>query len=583
MGLIASDPLHYARGNECSDGDGSLAIDQDAILGAEQGGSPTMRRSTSLIPIALLLLAPTLLADDHANVAMEAIRPGAMESHMAFLADDLLEGRDTGTRGHEIAALYVASQFQILGLGPGGDEGTWFQQVPLRRAMPVRNSMMIGEQTLKSGIDFVIGADVVHLSASITAQVVYAGYGITAPDFDYDDYAGIDPSGKIVVVIRNAPSRFPSTARAHYASTRNKVHNAASHGAVGIIWIQTPEQEQRWPFERVARFASQPAMSWVDVEGSLPDAPVSIQATVRLSPAGTATLFASAGRDAEEFYELANSNEPHSMDLDVEVTLQNESEHARVESPNVIGIVEGSDPALKNEYVVFVAHLDHVGINEDVEGEDKIHNGAYDNASGVATLIEIGRAFRSMASAPKRSIALLAVTGEEKGLLGADYFANSPTIAGDIVSAISIDMFLMLYPLHDVVAFGAEHSTLGGLVEESAHEMGIKVSPDFAPDEVLFVRTDHYPFVRKGVPALFLVHGLDSGDPEVNGSELMGKWMADHYHTPKDQMDQDIDFQAGADFARLNFLLGWKIANATERPSWNEGDFFGDLFGQRRD
>jgi Zn-dependent M28 family amino/carboxypeptidase len=201
----------------------------------------------------------------------------------------------------------------------------------------------------------------------------------------------------------------------------------------------------------------------------------------------------------------------------------------------------------------------------------------------VATLIEVARAFRAMPEAPKRSIVLLAVTGEEKSLLGADYFANRPTIDGEIVSAISIDMFLMLYPLHDVVAFGAEHSSLGALVEDAAREMGIQLSPDFAPEEVLFVRTDHYPFVKKGIPALFLVHGLDSGVAEINGQELMGKWMSTHYHSPKDQMDQNIDFQAGADFAKLNFLLGWKIANAAERPSWNEGDFFGGLFGSERE
>ena len=413
----------------------------------------------------------------------------------------------------------------------------------------------------------------------LTAPVVYVGFGITAPDFDYDDYAGAEVCGKIVAILRNAPSTFPSTARAHYASSSNKARNAASHGAIGIITIQTPEQEEKRPFEKSVRFADYPNVEWLDSDGAPHGVEPTIRIRLRLSPGATERLFESGPMPLDEVWKSAAADKPHSFELPVTIRVQITSSHDEIESPNVVGWIPGSDPELKDEIIVYVAHLDHVGVGEPENG-DHIYNGAYDNASGVATLIEVARAFRNMPTPPKRSIVFLAVTGEEKGLLGSDYFANNPTVEGDIVAALSIDMFLMLYPLHDVVAFGAEHSSLGSAVKTAATRLRVQLSPDFAPDEVLFVRTDHYPFVKRGIPALFLVHGTESGDPEVDGGALMWKWMRDHYHSLTDQMDQKMDFEAGADFARLNFLLGLEVANAPSRPVWNEGDFFGTKYAR---
>ena len=241
-------------------------------------------------------------------------------------------------------------------------------------------------------------------------------------------------------------------------------------------------------------------------------------------------------------------------------------------------VLRGSDPRLNQEYVVMSAHLDHLGVGEPVAG-DAIYNGAYDNASGVAVLLEVARAFARLPVAPRRSVLFLAVTGEEEGLNGSDFFAHHPTLPIDrVVADTNLDMFLMLHPLRDVIAFGAEHSSLGPTVEEAARRLGIEVSQDPFPEEVLFIRSDHYSFVQQGVPAIFLTGGFKTGDPAVDGRAAWDKWMRETYHHPGDDMSQVIDFAAGAQFAKLNFLISYLVAQNDDAPRWNPGDFFGDKF-----
>ena len=534
-----------------------------------------------LVTALCLLAANGPIAADDVDQAMSTIRPEAIRAHMTFLADDLLEGRDTGSKGYEIAARYVASRLMELGVQPGGPNGSWYQQVPFRKAVPMESMVVLlngdATQTLEWKKDYLVSGSVLETLTEIEAPILYVGFGVTAPEFDYDDYEGVDARGKIVAMLRNAPSSFPSNARAHYASSSNKARTAAERGAIGIISLQTPEQENGHPFEKSTRFANYPSLEWLDSHGDPQGVQPSIRVGLRLSPHATEMLFSESPVALEAIWKAAAANEPRPVELPTRIRVRSASSREEIQSPNVVGTIPGSDLVLENEFIVFVAHLDHVGTGEPENG-DGIHNGAYDNASGIAVLIEVARAFRSLPAPPKRSIVLLAVTGEEKGLLGADYFANHPSVDGEIVAAFSIDMFLMLYPLHDVVAFGADSSSLGESMRAAASRLGVKLSPDFAPEEVLFVRTDHYPFVKKGIPALFLVHGLESGDPQVNGGLLMRNWLTEYYHSPKDQMDQEMDFGAGAAFARLNFLLGLEVANADERPKWNEGDFFGAKF-----
>lgn len=512
----------------------------------------------------------------------QSITPREIQAHVNFLADDLLEGRDTGSRGHEIAASYVASQFLAAGLEPAGTNGGWFQPVPLRSAEleSATMEMRVGRRWMPLAWkeDFAVVADPERTRSSVEGEVVFVGFGITAPEMGWDDYAGVDVRNRIVIALRNAPSVFPSSQRAHYASTSEKRRNAAAHGASGLIELSSPREEERVSWPVLAGYSDHPTMRWIEPDGDLHEGLFGLRAHARISRAGAEKIFKGSEVSLDELFEKADRGErTGSFPIPGEIRIQSSSQHQHLESPNVIGMVRGSDPDLRDELVLLIAHLDHVG-----RRGDEIYNGAYDNASGVAALLAVAEAFGRLEKAPLRSIGFLAVTGEEKGLLGADYFAHAPTEpVGEIVAAFSLDMFLMLFPMHDIVAFGAEHSSLGGSVAAAAGAMGVSLSPDYAPEEVLFVRTDHYPFVKRGVPALYLDHGLETGDPAIDGQELVRNWMKEVYHKPGDDLTQYFDWTAGADFARLNLLLAWKVASDPERPTWNEGDFFGERFGTR--
>jgi Zn-dependent M28 family amino/carboxypeptidase len=253
-----------------------------------------------------------------------------------------------------------------------------------------------------------------------------------------------------------------------------------------------------------------------------------------------------------------------------------------IHSPNVVARLQGSDPKLRDEYVVYTAHLDHLGIGEPVNG-DKIYNGAMDNASGSASLLEIARAYSQMKPHPRRSILFVSVTGEEEGLLGSDYFAHYPTVAKDgLVANINIDGNLaLLWPIEDVVARGSEHSTLGAAAHKAADRLKLDVSPDPVPDLVLFIRSDQYSFVKQGVPSVFASAGIKSSDPKIKPREIATTWRLTNYHKPQDDMSHSFDFESGAKYARHVFLLGYVVAQETEKPTWNPGDFFGEHYGKK--
>jgi len=269
------------------------------------------------------------------------------------------------------------------------------------------------------------------------------------------------------------------------------------------------------------------------------------------------------------------------IDLKGELTISASFDGETVSSPNVIGVLPGSDPQRKNEYLVYTAHLDHVGVAEPVNG-DAIYNGAFDNASGVAGLLEIARAFAALSERPKRSILFLAVTAEEAGLLGSDYFANQPTVPLEgIVANLNIDGINVLYPPADTVALGVDNSTLGDHARAAAKFVGLELSPDPWPQENFFIRSDQYSFVRVGVPALFSMPGQKSTDPAVDAKKALDDWLATHYHTPSDDMAQPFHYEGGARLAGFHFLTGLSVANAAERPAWKRGDFFGEMFGRK--
>ena len=538
-------------------------------------------RASFLIAAWGLVLGGPVFAQPAVDQALAAISPQAIRAHMRFLADDLLEGRRTATRGYDIAARYVAARFEELGLEPAGTGGGYFQPVPLLEMTTVDAECSLtllrrdGRKVeLEYGPDFLVRSAAEE--SSVTAPVVFAGFGVTAPELGYDDYAGLDVRGKIVAILLGSPPTFPADQRAYYSDRAVQARNAVDRGAVGILALYSPERERRMPWAAVMHHSRWPSSSWVDEEGK---PYFSIANAAGLSQKAAKELFAGAPKSLEEVYKDSETGRPQAFELPVQVSLRTVGRGQRTESPNVAAVLRGSDPRLKDEYVVLSAHLDHLGVDE-TETEDPIFNGAYDNASGIAVMLEVAKAFAGL-PAPRRSIVFLAVTGEEEGLNGSDYFAHHPTVPVDrIVANTNLDMFLMLYPLRDVIAFGAEHSSLGRTVEEAARRLGIGLIPDPFPEQVLFIRSDHYSFVQQGIPAVFVTGGFRTDDPAVDGRALWGQWMQQVYHQAGDDMSQAIDFGAGVQFAKLNFLISYLVAQDDEAPSWKPGDFFGGKFGR---
>jgi hypothetical protein len=417
----------------------------------------------------------------------------------------------------------------------------------------------------------------------VEAPVVFVGDGVTAPEQGYDDYKGIDAKGKIVAMMPEAPN-FESSLKAHYSSGEVKAANAVAHGAVGEIVLDDPVLEQLYSFSEQVRDLAFPQLRGLDKQGKPIDYFPELKGGAFLSLEATKKFFEGSGHTAEEIFAATKAGKAMSFAMPMAAKIRHATKLEDVHSPNIIGKLEGSDPKLKDEYVVFSAHLDHLGIGEPVNG-DKIYNGALDNASGSALLIELGRAFSGMNPRPRRSMLFVSVTGEEAGLLGSDYFARFPTVAKSaIVANVNMDEDLMLWPLEDVIPFGAEHSSLGGVVRKAAARMRLAISPDPMPEEVVFIRSDQYSFVRQGVPAVFPVPGFKSDNPKIDPTAIFKNWEKIRYHHPSDDMEQPgLLFDEAAKYGRFVFLCGYFIAQETERPEWNRGDFFGEHYGKKKE
>jgi len=509
----------------------------------------------------------------------------ALRANMRFLADDLLEGRGTGTRGQEIAAHYVAAQFEAFGLEPAGTaHDSFFQPVPFREITtdPARCEASITHNgktsRLKWGEDFLSGLNALQPDISVEAPLVFVGFGVVNPGRDYDSYKGVDAKGKIIVILPGAPPDFPANERAHFASTLEKARQAVAHGAVGIISLWTPVSEASLPWSRMPNQIESPGYRWLDSNGMPNDTFKELRGSAVLSMKAAEELLQGSAQPFSEVLKAAAAGTPRSFPLAATARLHAVSKHREVSSPNVVGILRGSDPVLAQEYVVYSAHTDHMGIGKPING-DRIYHGAVDDGSGTSALIELARTYSSLGKRPARSILFLAATAEEQGLLGADYFARFPTVPkGNLVADINMDGASVFYAFKDVV--GDEHSTLGDTLTQVAGQLGLEVSPDPMPEQNGFVRADHYAFVRQGIPALSVGEGLKAKDPRVDGRKFVENWIETRYHAPSDDMNQPLDFDATIQYMQITFLLGYDVAQQHERPSWKQGDFFGKLFGK---
>jgi len=505
-----------------------------------------------------------------------------IRAHMSFLANDLLQGREAGSDGYQIAAEYVASHLAQFGARPAGDNGTYFQTVPLLAYRPAEHGSVVlrkksgATEALEFGKDFLPGRHPGLPEVSLDVPAVFVGFGVVAPERGRDDYKGLDVRDKIVVVLSGAPSGIPPEERAYYGSGGTKRIEAARRGAKGMVIVYTPSDEKRRPFESSVKQWQAWGMSWQQKDGTAHDVAPQTPLLATISAAGAPKLFAGARASWDRI--VADAGKPQgtpprfALPLSINVSLRTEEQ--RMTSVNVAGLIEGADPVLKNEVVVLTAHLDHIGLTP---GEDDpINNGALDNASGIATLIEVARAFQTSGQPPRRSVLILAVTAEEKGLVGSDYFARHPTVpAGSLAAVVNLDMPVLTYDFTDVIAFGAGRSSIEAAVQAASQRIGVALSPDPLPDEGLFTRSDHYRFVQQGVPSIFLMTGFQNG-----GAEQFTKFLKSCYHKPCDDLSQAIDYSAGAKFARLNYEIARELANADQRAQWKAGDFFASKYSR---
>ncbi|UZK64896.1 M28 family peptidase [Sphingomonas sp. M1-B02] len=522
----------------------------------------------------LLLLALLLLG---APAQAQQVPPdqAALRAHIQFLASDAMRGREAGTQDYDVAAEYVAAQMLAIGLKPGGADGGWFQPVKLvhyRSAEKASWTLMRGNAAipLQFGIDFVNQA--APATPDFTAQggIVFAGYGLVYPQGRRDDYKGLDVRGKIVALLPGVPAGLPSDVEAHFGNDEQKARLAQARGAKAVILLESAAHRVDFPFDAVVPFFDYEQSSWAGPDGVThalaPGAPV----VGYVSQAGAEKLF--AGSRIKWVDVLAAERKGGKLPTGPLVGTLQVAAKTRLrtaESRNVVGLIEGSDPGLARQYVILSAHLDHVGLGDAVNG-DRIYNGAMDNAAGVATILEVARALRA-GPPPRRSILIIALTAEEKGLIGSSYFAHHATVPkGSIVADLNIDMPILTFPLRDLVILGGERSTLGASFAAAAAGEGLATVPDPAPEEMFFVRSDHYSFVQAGIPSV----SVDSG-PGGAGDAAQKDYLANHYHKPSDQLSLPFDWEAAAKFARVNVAAAHAIANADDRPRWVKGDFFG--------
>jgi hypothetical protein len=552
-----------------------------------------MKKKFAPFILTICFLANTAFAQTkEIKGILDNMNADAIKGTMTFLSDDLLEGRGPGTRGFLLASKYMETQFISLGLKPLVKNASYIQKVPLSRGVidEAGCSFVLNangkEEKLTYGREFTLSPYFASPTSEASAPLVFVGFGIYAPGFNYDDYRTIDVKGKIVVYMSGAPKQFPTSERAYYTTADAKNKEAIKRGAVGILSFGVPVGNRPATGNAAnpaARRAPRPSYKWMSEQNVVANSYPQLKVFGTLNNQYLEKFFINTPANLQKIYELEKEGKSLSFPLNVTATIQTKTDAKPIESSNVVGYIEGSDPNLKNEYIVYSAHLDHLGIGAPVKG-DSIYNGAHDDASGNAILLEVIKAYRSLHTAPKRSIIFASVTGEELGLLGSDYLANNfPIAGGKIVANLAIDMPFFFHPVLDIVPYGADHSSLGRQTERVAKELGLKISPDPFPEQVVFIRSDHYSFIKKGIPALFIKSGFMTVPSDtVNRAKTDVEWRTSPYHKPGDDMNQPFDFINGATVhAKVNFLIGYYVSMEQQSPSWNKGDFFGQLFARK--
>src|SRR2546426_6298510 len=516
----------------------------------------------------LLLLAPSVLA---LGVGAQPSAPKNFDGktwwdHVKVLADDSMEGRETGSEGLRKAEAYAVEQLTEAGLQPAGTNGYYQPVKVIARQIVEKDSSVT---LVRNGVDepLTLGEDTffntrVDLAPEVQAPLVFVGYGLKIPEKNYDDLAGLDLNGKIAVVFSGSPSDVPAALASHYQSAGERWKAFRQAGAIGFISIPNPSSMDI-PWSRIALNRTHVQMDLAD-----PGFHETTEEKIALTfnPAKAEKLFAGSSHTFQEIADLGKDRKPlPRFPLPVSIKARARVLTKEVESANVIAKLPGTDPQLKSEYVVLSAHIDHVGVGEPING-DRIYNGAMDDGSGSALLLDMAASLKKQPEKLRRSVLFVFVTGEEKGLLGSKYFAAHPTVEPKfIVADLNVDMFLPIVPLKVLRVEGLEESDLGDRAREIAQALGVRVQPDPEPLRNSFIRSDQYSFVRHGVPALLMDVGFDPGSTET---KTLKDWLTHRYHAPSDDVNQPVELSSAALYEEVVRRLLIKVANEDARPQW---------------
>jgi len=513
------------------------------------------------------------------QIAKAQITGGNLEAHIRFLASDALEGRGPATRGDALARLYLATELQSLGYQPGGENGGWEQTVDLvgvTAKLPAVWSFAGkgGSADLKVSEDYIAGSGVQTPTAAIRdAGVVFVGYGIEAPEYQWDDFKGMNVKGKVLVMLNSDPDwdpkLFAGKTRLYYGRWTYKYESAARHGAAGVIIVHTTPSAG-YPWQVVQS-------SWGGEQFELPD-----EGEARIQLKGWATeeasrrLMKAAGQDLDKLIAAAKNRGFKPVPLALKTSIEFENKVSRVRSANVAGLLPGSDPKLKSEVVIYSAHHDHFGIGKPDATGDTIYNGAEDNATGCSIVLAMARAFAALPERPRRSVLMLFVAGEEQGLLGSKYYSLHPTfVPGKIAANLNYDGGNFKGRAKDITYIGYGKSSLDAIVNALAAKQGRVVVPDQFPEKGFFYRSDQFNFAKIGAPAMYFGRSTDYlGKPAGWGKTQEEEWVEHIYHQPSDEITGEWVFDGMVEDAALGFYAGWLVAQADQMPAWNKGDEF---------
>ena len=510
--------------------------------------------------------------------ALQKVNPENIRAHVKFLADDLLEGRGTGQRGGDIAGLYIATQFALYGLKPAGDNGTFLQKVPMVGITPgdtTTFSLVAGTHTneLKPLDQYVAYDETQKQESDIDAQIVYVGYGIDAPEYNWDDYKGVDVKGKALLMLVNEPPSddpkfFKGSALTYYGRWTYKYEEAARRGAVGAILIHKTDMAS-YPWE-VVRNSNSGEKSFLQLDGS---PKLHAAAWIQLDVAHQ--IAQASGLNLNKMMQDARSRDFHPVALPVRLKAHMVSKIRPFSSNNVLAILPGRDSRLRDEAVIYTAHYDHLGIRPDMPG-DNIYNGADDNATGCGIVLELARVFSEASERPKRSILFASVTGEEQGLLGSEYLGKHPPIPADKIALdLNFDDLPPLGAPEEVEVSGAERTDFYPTVQAMAKDFRLAIRPDSRPEAGHYYRSDHFSLARVGIPSFSISEGMKfKGHDLAWGMEQAEDYTEHRYHQPSDEYKPSMDFTADAAMARFGFALGWAAAEQSNLIQWEKGDEF---------